>query len=92
MWFLYERARTELFGTENFSRRVLFNLFGMKSEDWTKFPNSYSRKRWILNNHRTHRFSEQLGSEQHENFGRARIDKNDVALGTDEIDAILKSR
>jgi hypothetical protein len=29
-----------------------------------------------LNNHRTHRFSEQLCSEHHENLGRAQIDKN----------------
>jgi hypothetical protein len=30
---------------ENLSRRVLINLFGMNSEDWTKFPNSYLRER-----------------------------------------------
>jgi hypothetical protein len=37
-----------------------------------------------------HRFSEQLCSEHHENLGRARIDKNknDVALATNETDAI----
>jgi hypothetical protein len=45
-----------------------------------------------LNNHRTHRFSEQLCSEYHENLGRARIDKNDVELATDETCTILKSR
>jgi hypothetical protein len=46
-----------------------------------------------MNNHWTHRFLEQLCSEHHENFGRAWIDrnKNDVALTTDETDAILKS-
>jgi hypothetical protein len=36
---------TRLFGTKNFSRRVLFNLFRMKSEDWTKFSNSSLRER-----------------------------------------------
>jgi hypothetical protein len=36
-----------------------------------------------------HRFSEQLCSEHHENLGRARINKNDVELTTDETDAIL---
>jgi hypothetical protein len=41
---------------------------------------------------RTHRFSEQLCSEHHENLGRARINKNDVELATDGTDAILKLR
>ena len=36
---------TKLFGTKNFSHQILFNLFGMQSEDWTKFPNSYLRER-----------------------------------------------
>jgi hypothetical protein len=47
-----------------------------------------------MNIHRTHRFLEQLCSEYHENFGRARIDKNknDVALATDGTYAILKSQ
>jgi hypothetical protein len=39
-----------------------------------------------------HRFLEQLCSKHHENLGRAQIDKNDVELATNEIDAILKSR
>jgi hypothetical protein len=77
---------------ENLSRRVLINLFGIKSSQWVGLPNSYSRKRWILSNHRTHRFLEQRCSEHHENLGRARINKNDVELAINETDAILKSR
>jgi hypothetical protein len=83
----------ELFYPEHFSHRVKINLPGIKSSEWVGLPNLYSRERWILNNHRTHRFSDQLCSEHHENLGRARIDKNknDVALATNETDAITKS-
>jgi hypothetical protein len=63
----------------------------MKSENWAEFPNSYARERCIFNNHRTHRFSEQLCSEHHGNLGRAPIEKNDVELATDVTNAILKS-
>jgi hypothetical protein len=50
------------------------NLFGIKSSDWVELPNSYPYERWILNNHRTHRFSEWRYSEHHEKkFGRAQI-------------------
>jgi hypothetical protein len=61
---------------------------GYKSSKWVELPNSYLRERCILNNHWTHRFSEQLCSEHHKNLGRARIDKNknDVELATDEND------
>jgi hypothetical protein len=67
---------------------------GHGSQWWIKLPSSYLCERCILNNHRTHRFSEQRCSEYHENLGRARIDKNknDVELATDETDAILKSQ
>ena len=71
----------------------LFLIYlGYKSSKRVELPNSYSRERCILNNHRTHRFLERLCSEQHEKFRRARIDKNDVELATDETNAILKSR
>ena len=79
--------------SENFICRVL-NLFV-----WDKIirvgqaSNFVFARAIIFNTHRTHRFSEQLCSEYHENLGRARIDenKNDVALVTDGTDAILKS-
>ena len=76
------------------SRRVLLNLFGIKSSEWVGLPNSYSRERWILNNHRTHRFSEWRCSDHHENFWKSpnNRSKNDVALATNGTDAILKSR
>jgi hypothetical protein len=81
-------SETELFFTENFSLQVLFNLFGLNSEGWTKFSNSFLCERWILNNHQTRRFSEQLCSEHHENLEKARIDKDkkDVELAPDDTD------
>jgi hypothetical protein len=87
-------ARFELFYLEHFSCRVQINLSGIKITQWVELPNSYLHERCILNKHWTHRSSKQLCSQHHENFGRARIDKNknDVALAIDETDAILKSR
>jgi hypothetical protein len=50
----------------------LFLIYlGYKSSKGVELPNSYLRERCILNNHRTHRFSEQLCSEHHKNLGRA---------------------
>jgi hypothetical protein len=69
------------------------NLFGVNSAGGTKFSNLSLRERWILNNHQTRRFSEQLCSEHHENLGKARIDKykNDIELATDEKDEDIET-
>jgi hypothetical protein len=87
-------ARFELFYTEYFSRRVQINLPGIKIIRVSRASEFVFARTMNFNNHRTHRLSEQLRSEHHENFGRARTDKNknDVALAIDETDTILKSR
>ena len=69
------------------------NLFGVNSEGRTKFSNLSLRNRWILNNHQTRWFSEQLCSEHHENLGKARIDKdkNDIELATNETNQDIET-
>jgi hypothetical protein len=89
-------ARFKLFYPEHFSRRVQIKCLpgiktirvGRASEFRIRAGDEF------LNNHRMHRFSEQLCSEHHENLGRAQINrgKNDVALATNGTDAILKLR
>jgi hypothetical protein len=79
--------------SEKFIRRVL-NKFSRdrNHQSGSSFQIRIRPSDEFLNNHRTYRFSERLCSEHNENLGRARIDKNDVELATNETDAILKSR